>query len=184
MLWLPALLLNGRTKISSHPPALGRPQGSSVRASLGGNQAHPGVHLPSDLFIERFCMTGGNSPICYLKAYHTNLYLSSDAEKVSGAIEEGESRVQLGGAGGWGEPGALRGLVPGAIAPMSLSLHQCAARVCLILRPILDAPKSLGFPQKGGFARAPQLCQGKGAGFPRRWLYAKGGLSSGGLFLL
>ncbi|KAF3850220.1 hypothetical protein F7725_019939, partial [Dissostichus mawsoni] len=25
------------------------------------------------LFIERFCMTGGNSPIGYLKAYHTNL---------------------------------------------------------------------------------------------------------------
>lgn len=79
------------------------------------------VCLPSDLFIERFCMTGGNSPICYLKAYHTNLYLSSDAEKVSGALEEGESGVQLVG-GQRGEPGALRGLVPGAIAPMSLSL--------------------------------------------------------------
>lgn len=45
----------------------------------------------SDLFIERFCMTGGNSPICYLKAYHTNLYLSADAEKVREAIDEGES---------------------------------------------------------------------------------------------
>lgn len=44
-----------------------------------------------DLFIERFCMTGGNSPICYLKAYHTNLYLSADAEKVREAIDEGES---------------------------------------------------------------------------------------------
>lgn len=44
-----------------------------------------------DLFIERFCMTGGNSPICYLKAYHTNLYLSADAEKVQEAIDEGES---------------------------------------------------------------------------------------------
>ena len=43
-----------------------------------------------DLFIERFCMTGGNSPICYLKAYHTNLYLSADAEKVREAIDEGE----------------------------------------------------------------------------------------------
>uniref|UniRef100_A0A9L0RWW7 5'-nucleotidase, cytosolic IA n=1 Tax=Equus caballus TaxID=9796 RepID=A0A9L0RWW7_HORSE len=42
-----------------------------------------------DLFIERFCMTGGNSPICYLKAYHTNLYLSADAEKVREAIDEG-----------------------------------------------------------------------------------------------
>lgn len=50
-------------------------------------------------------MTGGNSPICYLKAYHTNLYLSSDAEKVSGAIEEGESGVQLvGDSGGSLEP--------------------------------------------------------------------------------
>lgn len=60
--------------------------------------------MPSDLFIERFCMTGGNSPICYLKAYHTNLYLSSDAEKVSGAIEEGESGVQLGGEDSGGSP--------------------------------------------------------------------------------
>lgn len=49
-------------------------------------------------------MTGGNSPICYLKAYHTNLYLSSDAEKVSGAIEEGESGVQLGGGDSGGSP--------------------------------------------------------------------------------
>lgn len=53
-------------------------------------------------------MTGGNSPICYLKAYHTNLYLSSDAEKVSGAIEEGESGVQLGGGSG-GSPEASGG---------------------------------------------------------------------------
>lgn len=44
----------------------------------------------TDLFIERFCMTGGNSPICYLKAYHTNLYLSADAEKVREAIDEGK----------------------------------------------------------------------------------------------
>nr|XP_020656327.1 cytosolic 5'-nucleotidase 1A isoform X1 [Pogona vitticeps] len=42
-----------------------------------------------NLFVERFCMTGGNSPIDYLKAYHTNLYLSSDSEKVREAIEEG-----------------------------------------------------------------------------------------------
>uniref|UniRef100_A0A8C8SVV1 5'-nucleotidase, cytosolic IA n=1 Tax=Pelusios castaneus TaxID=367368 RepID=A0A8C8SVV1_9SAUR len=58
------------------------------------NHAQVGVRLINsinhhNLFIERFCMTGGNSPICYLKAYHTNLYLSSDAEKVSEAIEEG-----------------------------------------------------------------------------------------------
>ncbi|NXY39420.1 5NT1A nucleotidase, partial [Pomatorhinus ruficollis] len=60
---------------------------------MTNNHAQVGVRLifffnHYDLFIERFCMTGGNSPICYLKAYHTNLYLSSDAEKVSGAIEE------------------------------------------------------------------------------------------------
>ncbi|XP_053942428.1 cytosolic 5'-nucleotidase 1A isoform X2 [Cuculus canorus] len=63
---------------------------------MTNNHAQVGVRLINsinhyDLFIERFCMTGGNSPICYLKAYHTNLYLSSDAEKVSGAIEEDES---------------------------------------------------------------------------------------------
>ena len=42
-----------------------------------------------ELFIERFCMTGGNSPIGYLKAYHTNLYLSADSTKVREALEEG-----------------------------------------------------------------------------------------------
>lgn len=45
----------------------------------------------SDLFIERFCMTGGSSPIGYLKAWHTNLYLSADADKVREALAEGES---------------------------------------------------------------------------------------------
>lgn len=45
----------------------------------------------TDLTIERFCMTGGKSPIGYLKAYMTNLYLSKDAEKVTEAIEEGIS---------------------------------------------------------------------------------------------
>lgn len=43
----------------------------------------------SDLTIERFCMTGGKSPVDYLKAYMTNLYLSKDAEKVTEAIEQG-----------------------------------------------------------------------------------------------
>lgn len=37
-------------------------------------------------------MTGGNSPIGYLKAYHTNLYLSADSKKVMEALEEGETR--------------------------------------------------------------------------------------------
>ena len=46
--------------------------------------------LLSDLFIERFCMTGGTSPIGYLKAWQTNLYLSADADKVREALSEGE----------------------------------------------------------------------------------------------
>lgn len=45
-----------------------------------------------ELSIERFCMTGGNSPIGYLKAYHTNLYLSADSKKVMEALEEGKNR--------------------------------------------------------------------------------------------
>ncbi|KAF7662986.1 hypothetical protein LDENG_00222250 [Lucifuga dentata] len=58
------------------------------------NHAYVGLRLIStinhyQLFIERFCMTGGNSPIGYLKAYHTNLYLSSDPVKVREALEEG-----------------------------------------------------------------------------------------------
>ncbi|KAM9319505.1 cytosolic 5'-nucleotidase 1A [Gastrophryne carolinensis] len=61
---------------------------------MTNNHAQVGVRLINtinhhNLSIERFCMTGGNSPIGYLKAYHTNLYLSSDAEKVQEAIEEG-----------------------------------------------------------------------------------------------
>lgn len=44
-----------------------------------------------ELFIERFCMTGGNSPIGYLKAYHTNLYLSADSKKVMEALAEGKN---------------------------------------------------------------------------------------------
>ncbi|XP_029317059.1 cytosolic 5'-nucleotidase 1A-like [Cottoperca gobio] len=41
------------------------------------------------LFIKRFCTTEGNSPIGYLKACHTNLYLSADPVKVREALEEG-----------------------------------------------------------------------------------------------
>lgn len=36
-------------------------------------------------------MTGGNSPVGYLKAYHANLYLSADPVKVREALEEGGS---------------------------------------------------------------------------------------------
>uniref|UniRef100_H3D949 5'-nucleotidase, cytosolic IAa n=1 Tax=Tetraodon nigroviridis TaxID=99883 RepID=H3D949_TETNG len=58
------------------------------------NHAHVGIRLINtinhhNLFIERFCMTGGTSPIGYLKAWHTNLYLSADADKVREALAEG-----------------------------------------------------------------------------------------------
>ncbi|XP_067099292.1 cytosolic 5'-nucleotidase 1A-like [Osmerus mordax] len=61
---------------------------------MTNHHAHVGLRLINtinhhDLFIERFCMTGGNSPIGYLKAYHTNLYLSADPVKVREALEEG-----------------------------------------------------------------------------------------------
>lgn len=36
-------------------------------------------------------MTGGTSPIGYLKAWDTNLYLSADADKVGEALAEGEA---------------------------------------------------------------------------------------------
>ncbi|XP_020342568.1 cytosolic 5'-nucleotidase 1A-like [Oncorhynchus tshawytscha] len=61
---------------------------------MTNSHAHAGLRLINtinhhQLFIERFCMTGGNSPIGYLKAYHTNLYLSADPMKVREALEEG-----------------------------------------------------------------------------------------------
>ncbi|XP_068135179.1 cytosolic 5'-nucleotidase 1B [Hyperolius riggenbachi] len=61
---------------------------------MTNNHAQVGVRLINSinhygLNIERFCMTGGKSPIGYLKAYLTNLYLSSDSEKVQEAIEQG-----------------------------------------------------------------------------------------------
>ncbi|KAJ8377738.1 hypothetical protein AAFF_G00254110 [Aldrovandia affinis] len=61
---------------------------------MTNNHAQVGVRLINsinhyDLTVERFCMTGGKSPIGYLKAYMTNLYLSKDSEKVQEAIEEG-----------------------------------------------------------------------------------------------
>ncbi|KAF7668569.1 hypothetical protein LDENG_00004010 [Lucifuga dentata] len=61
---------------------------------MTNNHAQVGVRLINsinhyDLTIERFCMTGGKSPIGYLKAYMTNLYLSRDSEKVTEAIKEG-----------------------------------------------------------------------------------------------
>ncbi|XP_019965315.2 cytosolic 5'-nucleotidase 1A-like [Paralichthys olivaceus] len=61
---------------------------------MTNNHAQVGVRLINsinhyDLTIERFCMTGGKSPVGYLKAYMTNLYLSKDSEKVTEAIEQG-----------------------------------------------------------------------------------------------
>ncbi|KAF6717912.1 Cytosolic 5'-nucleotidase 1A [Oryzias melastigma] len=61
---------------------------------ITNNHANVGLRLINtinhyQLFIERFCMTGGNSPIGYLKAYHTNLYLSADPDKVHEALEAG-----------------------------------------------------------------------------------------------
>ncbi|KAM9703996.1 cytosolic 5'-nucleotidase 1A-like [Menidia menidia] len=61
---------------------------------MTNNHAQVGVRLINSinhygLTIERFCMTGGKSPIGYLKAYMTNLYLSKDSEKVTEAIDEG-----------------------------------------------------------------------------------------------
>lgn len=83
-------------------------------------------------------MTGGNSPICYLKAYHTNLYLSSDAEKVSGAIEEGESGVQLGGRTAGGSPQG--------VDPMEDFQFPHPMHLRFALPHTSDAPKSFQFP--------------------------------------
>lgn len=61
---------------------------------MTNNHAQVGVRLINSinhygLLVERFCMTGGKSPIGYLKAYMTNLYLSKDSNKVTEAIDEG-----------------------------------------------------------------------------------------------
>eukprot|EP00062_Callorhinchus_milii_P010195 gi/632954876/ref/XP_007893195.1/ PREDICTED: cytosolic 5'-nucleotidase 1A-like [Callorhinchus milii] len=58
------------------------------------NHAQVGVRLINTinhygLMVERFYMTGGRSPIDYLKASHTDLYLSADSEKVQDAIQQG-----------------------------------------------------------------------------------------------
>uniref|UniRef100_UPI00398F86D7 cytosolic 5'-nucleotidase 1A-like n=1 Tax=Pristiophorus japonicus TaxID=55135 RepID=UPI00398F86D7 len=67
---------------------------------MTNNHAQVGVRLINSinhygLSIERFCMTGGTSPINYLKAYHTNLYLSSDPLKVAKALTEGIAAASL-----------------------------------------------------------------------------------------
>ncbi|XP_074051121.1 cytosolic 5'-nucleotidase 1B isoform X2 [Macrotis lagotis] len=61
---------------------------------ISNNHAQVGLRLLNSinhhgLLIDRFCMTGGESPIGYLKTYLTNLYLSADSDKVHEAIEEG-----------------------------------------------------------------------------------------------
>ncbi|XP_003215505.1 cytosolic 5'-nucleotidase 1B [Anolis carolinensis] len=67
---------------------------------MTNNHAQVGVRLINSinhygLLIERFCMTGGKSPVGYLKAYLTNLYLSADSEKVQEAIEAGIASATL-----------------------------------------------------------------------------------------
>ncbi|XP_051881382.1 cytosolic 5'-nucleotidase 1A-like [Pristis pectinata] len=67
---------------------------------MTNNHAQVGVRLINSinhygLSIERFCLTGGTSPINYLKAYHTNLYLSSDPVKVAKALSEGIAAATL-----------------------------------------------------------------------------------------
>ncbi|XP_066467929.1 cytosolic 5'-nucleotidase 1B [Tiliqua scincoides] len=67
---------------------------------MTNNHAQVGVRLINSinhygLLIERFCMTGGKTPIGYLKAYLTNLYLSADSEKVQEAIEAGIAAATL-----------------------------------------------------------------------------------------
>ncbi|XP_060772185.1 cytosolic 5'-nucleotidase 1A-like [Neoarius graeffei] len=67
---------------------------------MTNNHAQVGVRLINsinhyDLLIDRFCMTGGQSPVGYLKAYMTNLYLSKDPETVKEAIEEGIAAATL-----------------------------------------------------------------------------------------
>ncbi|KAL0967602.1 hypothetical protein UPYG_G00254340 [Umbra pygmaea] len=71
---------------------------------MTNNHAQVGVRLINSinhygLTIERFCMTGGKSPIGYLKAYMTNLYLSKDGKKVTEAIEEGIAAATMFTAG-------------------------------------------------------------------------------------
>ncbi|XP_024854563.1 cytosolic 5'-nucleotidase 1B isoform X4 [Bos javanicus] len=61
---------------------------------MTNNHAQVGVRLINSvnhygLLIDRFCLTGGKSPIGYLKAYLTNLYVSADSDKVLEAIQEG-----------------------------------------------------------------------------------------------
>ncbi|XP_006880784.1 PREDICTED: cytosolic 5'-nucleotidase 1B [Elephantulus edwardii] len=61
---------------------------------MTNNHAQVGVRLINSvnhygLLIDRFCLTGGKSPIGYLKTYLTKLYLSVDSEKVQEAIQEG-----------------------------------------------------------------------------------------------
>ncbi|XP_047638543.1 cytosolic 5'-nucleotidase 1B isoform X3 [Phacochoerus africanus] len=61
---------------------------------MTNNHAQVGVRLINSvnhygLLIDRFCLTGGKSPVGYLKAYLTNLYISADCDKVQEAIQEG-----------------------------------------------------------------------------------------------
>ncbi|XP_063275052.1 cytosolic 5'-nucleotidase 1A isoform X1 [Prinia subflava] len=133
---------------------------------MTNNHAQVGVRLINsinhyDLFIERFCMTGGNSPICYLKAYHTNLYLSSDSEKP----QQGPGGVGEAAAGGVRRRRrALLGRV-GADREGSRAGHVLRAREgAREQAPGTGSPE--GFPGGAGEAAEEILLQGAAAGVP------------------
>lgn len=96
-------------------------------------------------------MTGGKSPIGYLKAYLTNLYLSADSEKVQEAIQEGINLVlslQLvtGSAlmaaylrfpvGLCGLCSVCSGLVSAQVAALRFDLPGGGASIMIVLQPI------------------------------------------------
>uniref|UniRef100_A0A8C9NJA4 5'-nucleotidase, cytosolic IB n=1 Tax=Serinus canaria TaxID=9135 RepID=A0A8C9NJA4_SERCA len=86
---LPSTLQSGRGAAHLRRSGRGEVRGVPAEKREHHPQARTGVLLRQGLTIERFCMTGGQSPIGYLTAYLTNLYLSADSDKVQEAIEAG-----------------------------------------------------------------------------------------------
>lgn len=119
----------------------------------------------TDLTIERFCMTGGKSPIGYLKAYTTNLYLSKDAHKVTEAIDEGETppnpsfshakpSFEMSGSSGVCLPNGLR-------ASTSNAGHVITIERRIESEPFFSRQASLQPPcscRKRRTSRAPRSC--------------------------
>ena len=67
---------------------------------MSNNSAQVGVALINSinyhqLTIERVCLTAGQSVIGYLKAYETNLYLSTDTCSVIDALQQGIAAAKL-----------------------------------------------------------------------------------------